>query len=103
MVGQTIYSKNSINKCINEKLLDKYVFHAGSRTKYRCEGVSVLSNEAFLAIMSQSSKAEKMPLEEQFYEKLVGRSLDAFTLASEFILKVKVLKVQGYESYAGSF
>lgn len=26
---RTTYSKNSINKYINEKLLDKYIFHAG--------------------------------------------------------------------------
>lgn len=57
MVAQrTAYSKNSINKYINEKLLDKYIFHAGSRTKYRIEGVCTLSNDAFLALMSQSAK-----------------------------------------------
>jgi hypothetical protein len=39
IVEQTTFSKNSVNKYINEKLLDKYVFHAGSRTKYRCEGL----------------------------------------------------------------
>ncbi len=120
IVEQTTYSKNSVNKYINEKLLDKYVFHAGSRTKYRCEGVAALSNEEFLALMSQSAKAKKKTPEEQFYEKLIGRSLDAFTLALEvynrpsmknrveafaimmvnaweLLLKAEILKVDGYE------
>ncbi|WP_448550815.1 DUF3644 domain-containing protein [Thalassotalea montiporae] len=120
IVEQTTYNKNSVNKYINEKLLDKYVFHAGSRTKYRCEGVAALSNEEFLAVMSQSAKAKKKTPEEQFYQKLIGRSLDAFTLALEvynrpsmknrveaftimmvnaweLLLKAEVLKVDGYE------
>ena len=120
VVAQTTYSKSSVNKYINEKLLGKYVFHAGFRTKYRCEGVAALSNEEFLAVMSQSAKAKKKTLEEQFYEKLVERSLDAFTLALEvynrpsmknrveaftimmvnaweLLLKAKILKVEGYD------
>lgn len=120
IVEQTTYSKNSVNKYINEKLLDKYVFQAGSRTKYRCEGVAALSNDQFLAVMSQSAKSKKKTPEEQFYEKLIGRSLDAFTLALEvynrpsmknrveafaimmvnaweLLLKAEILKVEGYE------
>lgn len=84
MVAQrTTYSKNSINKYINEKLLDKYIFHAGSRAKYRIEGLSALSNDEFLSVMSQSSKAKQKKPEEQFHDKLVSRSLDTFTLALE--------------------
>lgn len=121
MVAQrTAYSKNSINKYINEKLLDKYIFHAGSRTKYRIEGVCTLSNDAFLALMSQSAKVKKKTPEELFHDKLVGRSLDAFTLALEvynrpsmknrveafaimmvnaweLLLKAEILKAEGYE------
>lgn len=120
IVERTIYSKNSINKYINEKLLDKYVFHAGTRTQYRCEGVAALSNEEFLNVMSQSAKVKKKTAEEQFYEKLVERSLDAFTLALEvynrpsmknrveaftimmvnaweLLLKSEILKVEGYD------
>jgi hypothetical protein len=120
IVERTTYSKNSVNKYINEKLLDKFVFHAGSRSQYRCEGIAALSNEEFLAVMSQSAKAKKKTPEEQFYEKLIGRSLDAFTLALEvynrpsmknrveaftimmvnaweLLLKAEVLKVEGYE------
>ncbi|GGA85883.1 hypothetical protein GCM10011369_29900 [Neiella marina] len=120
IVQRTPYTKNSINKYINEKLLDKYVFHDGCRTKYRCEGISALSNDQFLAVMSQSTKATKKTPEQQFHEKLVGRSLDAFTLALEvynrpsmknrveafailmvnaweLLLKAEILKVSGYE------
>ncbi len=120
IVEQTVYKQKSVNKYINEKLLDKYVFHAGSRAKYRCEGIAALSNEDFLAVMSQSAKAKNKTPEEQFYEKLIGRSLDAFTLALEvynrpsmknrveaftimmvnaweLLLKAEVLKVDGYE------
>lgn len=120
MVAQhTTYSKNSINKYINEKLLDKYIFHAGSRSKYRIEGISVLSNDEFLAVMSQSSKVKQKTPEEQFHDKLVSRSLDAFTLALEvynrpsmknrveafaimmvnaweLLLKAEILKAEGY-------
>ena len=121
MVAQrTTYSKNSINKYINEKLLDKYIFHAGSRAKYRIEGLSALSNDEFLSVMSQSSKAKQKKPEEQFHDKLVSRSLDAFTLALEvynrpsmknrveafaimmvnaweLLLKAEILKAEGYE------
>jgi len=120
IVERTTYSKNSVNKYINEKLLDKYVFQAGSRTQYRCEGIAGLSNDEFLAVMSQSAKAKKKTPEEQFYEKLIGRSLDAFTLALEvynrpsmknrveaftimmvnaweLLLKAEILKVDGYK------
>lgn len=120
VVERTDYSKNSVNKYINEKLLDKYVFHDGCRTRYRCEGVSELSNDEFLAVMSQSAKIKVKTPEEQFHEKLVGRSLDAFTLALEvynrpslknrveaftimmvnaweLLLKAEVLKVDGYD------
>lgn len=120
VVEQTGYSKNSVNKYINEKLLDKYVFHDGCRTKYRCEGISALSNEEFLALMSQSAKIKVKTSEDQFHDKLVGRSLDAFTLALEvynrpslknrveafaimmvnaweLLLKAEILKVDGYD------
>ncbi|MGI2852647.1 DUF3644 domain-containing protein [Shewanella algae] len=121
MVAQrTTYSKNSINKYINEKLLDKYIFHSGSRTKYRIEGISALSNDAFLAVMSQSAKVKQKTPEEHFHDKLVSRSLDAFTLALEvynrpsmknrveafaimmvnaweLLLKAEILKAEGYE------
>lgn len=121
MVAQrTAYSKNSINKYINEKLLNKYIFHAGSRAKYRIEGISALSNDEFLSVMSQSAKAKQKKPEEQFHDKLVSRSLDAFTLALEvynrpsmknrveafaimmvnaweLLLKAEILKAEGYE------
>ena len=121
MVAQrTAYSKNSINKYINEKLLNKYIFHAGSRAKYRIEGISALSNDEFLAVMSQSAKTKQKKPEEQFHDKLVSRSLDAFTLALEvynrpsmknrveafaimmvnaweLLLKAEILKAEGYE------
>ena len=77
MVAQrTTYSKNSINKYINEKLLDKYIFHAGSRAKYRIEGLSALSNDEFLSVMSQSSKAKQKNRKSSFtISWLVGASM----------------------------
>ena len=66
VVQRTAYSKSSINKYINEKLLNKYVFHAGSRAKYRIEGISALSNDQFLAVMSQSATVRQKRLKSNF-------------------------------------
>ena len=49
-------------------MLNKYIFHAGSRAKYRIEGISALSNDEFLAVMSQSAKTN--PLTPEDYVKL---------------------------------
>lgn len=120
IAARTAYSKNSVHKYISEKLLDKYVFQSGSRSTYRCDGLTSLSNEEFISVMSQSAKAKLKTPEEKFYEKLIGRSLDAFTLALEvynrpslknrveaftimmvnaweLLLKAEILKVDGYE------
>lgn len=120
IAARTAYNKNSVHKYITEKLLDKYVFQSGGRSTYRCDGVTSLSNDEFISVMSQSAKAKLKTPEEQFYEKLIGRSLDAFTLALEvynrpslknrveafaimmvnaweLLLKAEILKVDGYE------
>jgi len=124
IVTQTSYTKNTINKYINEKLLNQYIFHCDSKKNYRCEGVLSLSNDAFLALMSQSVKSKTPSAEEQFYIKLTEKSLDAFTLALEvynrpslknrveaftimmvnaweLLLKAELLKSTGYDVSAG--
>jgi len=121
LVSRTPYPKNTINKYINEKLLNQYIFHCDSKKNYRCEGLLSLSNEAFLALMSQSVQAKTPSAEEQFYIKLTEKSLDAFTLALEvynrpslknrveaftimmvnaweLLLKAELLKSSGYDS-----
>ena len=120
IAAKTAYNKNSVHKYITEKLLDKYVFQSGGRSTYRCDGVASLSNDEFISVMSQSAKAKLKTPEEQFHEKLIGRSLDAFTLALEvynrpsmknrveafaimmvnaweLLLKAEILKIDGYE------
>lgn len=120
IVERTSYNKSSVHKYITEKLLDKYVFQSGGRSSYRCDGIASLSNDEFISVMSQSAKTKLKTPEEQFHEKLVGRSLDAFTLALEvynrpsmknrveafaimmvnaweLLLKAEILKVDGYE------
>lgn len=116
---RTAYSPASIQKYISEKLIDVVVFKTDIRNEYRSEGVTSLSNNDFLELMSQSAKARQKSPEEQFHGKLVGRSLDAFTLAIEvynrpsmknrveafaimmvnaweLLLKAEILKVDGY-------
>jgi hypothetical protein len=76
------YPRNTINKYISQKLRDKYIFKGEKRTWYS-KGISLLSNDDFLRIMSQSTKSEKLSEEEKMFKSLTHRSLDAFTLALE--------------------
>ena len=118
---RTNYTKNSINKYFNEKLIGKHVFQNGGRNKFRCEGVAELSNKQFLDVMSQSAKTKSLTPEDRLHSKLIERSLDAFTLALEvynrpsmknrveaftimmvnaweLLLKAELLKSNGYSS-----
>jgi len=118
---RTNYTKNSINKYFNEKLVGKYVFQNGGRNKFRCEGLLELSNEQFLSVLSQSAKAKSLTPKDRLYNKLIERSLDGFTLALEvynrpsmknrveaftimmvnaweLLLKAELLKSTGYSS-----
>lgn len=80
---RTNYTKNSINKYFNEKLIGKHIFQSGGRNKFRCKGVLELSNEQFLSVLSQSSNAKGLTSEDRLHNKLIERSLDGFTLALE--------------------
>lgn len=83
VADRTNYTKNSINKYFNEKLIGKYIFQNGAKNKFRCEGVLELSNKQFLSILSQSAKAKSLSPDDRLYNKLIERSLDGFTLALE--------------------
>ena len=62
---RTNYTKNSINKYFNEKLIGKYIFQSGGRNKFRCEGIVELSNEQFLSVLSQSSNVKYLTPEDR--------------------------------------
>tara|TARA_R110001583_G_scaffold170238_1_gene323647 strand:- start:3643 stop:4860 length:1218 start_codon:yes stop_codon:yes gene_type:complete len=76
------YPRTTINKYISEKLRGKYIYKGDKRTWYS-KGISSLSDDDFLRIMSQSTKSEKLTEEEKMFKSLTHRSLDAFTLALE--------------------
>ncbi len=119
----TSYVPNTVNKYINEKLNGRFVVKNDSH-QWVCEGISKISNDEFIRIMSQSLKAKTLTPNERFYHKLVERSLDAFTLsleiynrpslnnrveafaimiinAWELLLKAETLKAQGYDAVFG--
>ena len=78
----TGYSHKSVGKYISEKLKGTYVFksdHGG----WVSEGLTQMSNDDFIRLMSQSTSSRKLTPEEKMYQKLIKRSLDAFTLALE--------------------
>ncbi|WP_297478750.1 DUF3644 domain-containing protein [uncultured Photobacterium sp.] len=78
----TGYNPKSVGKYISEKLKGSYIFkseHGG----WVSEGLSKVSNDEFIRLMSQSTSARKLSPNEKMYQKLIKRSLDAFTLALE--------------------
>jgi hypothetical protein len=78
----TGYSSNSINKYFNEKLIGRYVFKQDNK-KWLCQHIDEISDDDFIKLMSQSAKPKELTLEEKTHNKLIDRSLDAFTLALE--------------------
>ncbi len=80
--AKTGYSSNSVNKYISEKLKDIYIFKSESNG-WISEGLCQLSNDDFIRLMSQSTAAKVLTSNEKIYQKLMKRSLDAFTLALE--------------------
>lgn len=81
--ARTIYPKNTISKYFNEKLIGKCIFQSSGRNKYTAEGVLELSNEQFLALLSQTAKPKLITPEKRLHDKLIERSLDGFILALE--------------------
>lgn len=79
---KTGYSPKSVNKYISEKLKGKYIFKSES-SGWVSEGCSQLSNDDFIRLMSQSTSAKVLTPNEKIYQKLIKRSLDAFTLVLE--------------------
>lgn len=79
---QTGYSPKSVNKYISEKLKGSYIFKS-EVSGWVSEGLSQLSNDDFIRLMSQSTAAKVLTSNEKIYQKLIKRSLDAFTLALE--------------------
>lgn len=78
----TGYSPKSVGKYISEKLKGTYVFKSKSGG-WVSEGLTQISNDDFIRLMSQSTSSRKLTPEEKMYQKLIKRSLDAFTLALE--------------------
>lgn len=82
LAAETGYTENSIRKYIHEKLNGIYVSSYDGKL-WRCEGVQKVSNDEFLALMSQSLKAKLLTPEAKIYKSLLKRSLDAFILSLE--------------------
>lgn len=78
----TGYSAKSINKYFTEKLIGLYVFKQGNK-KWQCQYIDEISDGDFIKLMSQSAKPKELTVEEKTHNKLIDRSLDAFTLALE--------------------
>ena len=82
LVALTGYTENSVRKYINEKLKGVYLYQINDK-EWQCEGLSKVSDDDFLQLMSQSLKVKSSTPELRFHKKLMKRSLDAFTLALE--------------------
>ena len=78
----TGYSPKSVGKYISEKLKGTYIYKS-ENGGWISEGLSLLSNDDFIRLMSQSTASHQLTPNEKMYQKLVKRSLDAFTLALE--------------------
>lgn len=78
----TGYNPKSVGKYISEKLKGTYVFKSDNGG-WISEGLSQISNDDFIRLMSQSTSVRKLTPNEKMYQKLIKRSLDAFTLALE--------------------
>ncbi|EML9988347.1 TPA: DUF3644 domain-containing protein [Citrobacter amalonaticus] len=78
----TGYSPKSVAKYISEKLKGTYIFKSDNNS-WLSEGLSKISNDDFIRLMSQSTSARKLNPNQKMYQKLIKRSLDAFTLALE--------------------
>lgn len=78
----TGYSPKSVSKYISEKLKGTYIYKS-ENGGWISEGLSLLSNDDFIRLMSQSTASRQLTPNEKMYQKLVKRSLDAFTLALE--------------------
>lgn len=78
----TNYKPNTISKYFTEDLKGRYLFKKNRSTWFSQE-INSLSNKEFFALISQSTNLKDKTKDEKFFDKLVERSLDSFTLALE--------------------
>ena len=120
----TGYKVHSISKFVSEHLKGKYIFQ-DKRPNWYCQGLLALSDDDFLRLTSQSTQAQALSDDDKFYNKLVQRSLSAFTVALEvynrpsldnrveaftimmtnaweLLLKSQILKVKGFDALIDS-
>lgn len=81
-VNATGYKYNSVSKYVSEKLKGKYI-HRSAEGGWFSVGLSGISNDDFLQLMSQSTSASQLSQNKKMFQKLIKRSLDAFILALE--------------------
>ncbi len=78
----TGYKPNTISKYFTEDLKGKYLFKK-NRSIWFSKEINTLSNKDFFALISQSTNSKEKTGDEKFFDALVERSLDSFTLALE--------------------
>jgi len=78
----TEYKTNTISKYFTEDLKGKYLFKKNRSTWFSKE-INTLSNKDFFSLISQSTNSKEKTSDEKFFDTLVERSLDSFTLALE--------------------
>lgn len=120
----TGYKVDSIRKFVSEHLKGKFVFQ-NTRPHLHSQGLLSISDDDFLRITSQSIQAKVLTDDQKLYNKLIKRSLNAFTVALEvynrpslenrveaftimmtnaweLLLKSQVLKSKGFDSLIDS-
>ncbi|TWX69705.1 DUF3644 domain-containing protein [Colwellia demingiae] len=120
----TGYKVDSIRKFVSEHLKGKFVFQK-KRPNLYSQGLLSISDDDFLRITSQSIQAKILTDDQKLYNKLIKRSLNAFTVALEvynrpslenrveaftimmtnaweLLLKSQVLKSKGFDSLIDS-
>jgi hypothetical protein len=116
----TGYKVDSISKFVSENLKGKYIFQ-NKRPNWYCQGLLAISDDDFFRITSQSTQAKILTDDDKLYNKLIKRSLNAFTVALEvynrpslenrveafaimmtnaweLLLKSQILKAKGFDS-----
>lgn len=78
----TGYPTNTVSKYITANLKGKYLFKK-NRTVWYSKDINTLSNKDFFTLISQSTNSKEKTSDERFFDTLIERSLDSFTLALE--------------------
>ncbi|PMG81091.1 hypothetical protein BCU84_00265 [Shewanella sp. 10N.286.51.B7] len=116
----TGYKVHSISKFVSENLKGKFIFQ-NKRPHWYSQGLLSVSDDDFFRITSQSTQAKVLTDDDKLYNKLVKRSLNAFTVALEvynrpslenrieafaimmtnaweLLLKSQILKTKGFDA-----